>query len=127
MPVPLKIKVTKEILRLSKACGTRNDIETIGTNCAIAVVLNDIFPNVFVTADAIYPGGFHQSSNPNELKIALPKVAQDFIKVFDSLCAIPNVRLRLPEFDFEIMIPDEIISEINIDEVKKIACLVETY
>jgi hypothetical protein len=30
------------------------------------------------------------------------------------------VRLYLPEFEFEILIPDEIISQINIDEVKNI-------
>ena len=48
----------------------------------------------------------------------MPKIAQDFVKVFDSLSAIHKLRLLLPEFEFEISIPDEIIAEINIDEVR---------
>ena len=118
MLVPFKIKVTRDILKLSKACGTTNDMATIGKNCAIALALKDIFPNVFVMEDAIYPFGVEKGSEKNEFKIALPKVAQDFIDVFDSLCAMPNVRLRLPEFEFEILIPDEIIFQIDIDEVR---------
>lgn len=30
MPVPFTIKVTKEILKLSSECGTKNDVEMIG-------------------------------------------------------------------------------------------------
>ena len=82
--------------------------------------MKDIFPDVNVTGDYIYPFGIDYNDRWDELKIHLPKVAQDFINVFDSLSAIPNQRLRLPEFDFEIVIPDEIIAEINIDEIKTI-------
>lgn len=39
-------------------------------------------------------------------------------KVFDALYAIPNVSPLLPELEFEISIPDEIISRINIDKVE---------
>jgi len=56
----------------------------------------------------------------DDLKIELPKIAQDFIKVFDSLSAIHKVRLRLPEFEFEISIPDEVIAQIDIDDAKKL-------
>ena len=116
MPVPFKIKVTKEILELSKRCGSE-ELEIIGENCAIALALKDIFPDLNVTGEFIYPFGIDYKERWSKLKIALPKIAQDFIKVFDSLSAIPNQRLRLPEFEFEIAIPDEIISEINIDEI----------
>ena len=115
MPVPFRIRVTKEILALSKSCGSE-DLEIIGENCAIALALKDIFPDVNVTGNCIYPFGI-DNDRWNELKIELPKTAQDFIRVFDSLSAIPNQRLRLPEFEFDIAIPDEIISEININEI----------
>ena len=118
MPVQFKIKVTKEILYRSKGCGANNDIEKIGNNCAIALALKDIFPEVFVTAHHIYPFGIDEKNHNNELHIAMPQIALDFIKVFDCLRSIPNVRLHLPEFEFEILIPDEIISHIDIDEVQ---------
>ena len=123
MPVRFKIKVTKEILELSKECGAHNDIETIGENCAIALALKDIFPQVVVTDYYIYPFGIDNKNKLDDLRIVMPKIAQDFVRLFDSLSAIPGVRPMLPEFEFEISIPDEIIAEINIDEVRTSACL----
>lgn len=117
MAVQLKIKVTKDILELSKNCGSK-ELEIIGKNCAIALALKHIFPDVNVTGDYIYPFGMDYNNKCDDLKIVLPKIAQDFIRVFDSLSAIPNQRLRLPEFEFEIFIADDIISEINIDEIR---------
>ena len=122
MPVQFKIKVTKEILESSRECGSHNDIERIGEKCAIALALKDIFPEVFVTGNYIYPLGIQESNQVDDVKIAMPKVAQDFIRVFDSLCSRHKRRLLLPEFEFEISIPDEIISQINIDEVRTLAC-----
>lgn len=120
MPVQFKIKVTKEILERSHGCGAYDDVEKIGNNCAVAIALKDLFPDVFVTAHHIYPFGIYDNYEYSDLRIAMPKIALDFIKVFDSLRSIPKVRLYLPEFEFEILIPDEIISQINIDEVKNI-------
>ena len=123
MPVRFKIKVTKEILELSKECGAHNDFDTMGKNCAIAIALKDIFPGVVVTDYYIYPFGIDNKNKLDDLRIVMPKIAQDFVKVFDSLSAIHKLRLLLPEFEFEISIPDEIISQINIDEVRTSACL----
>jgi hypothetical protein len=123
MPVRFKIKVTKEILELSKECGAHNDFDTIGKNCAIAIALKDIFPEVVVTDYYIYPFGIDNKNKLDDLRIVMPKIAQDFVKVFDSLSAIHKLRLLLPEFEFEISIPDEIISQINIDEVRTSGCL----
>ena len=123
MPVQFKIKVTKEILELSKECGAHNDFDTIGKNCAIAIALKDIFPGVVVTDYYIYPFGIDNKNKSDDLRIVMPKIAQDFVKIFDSLSAIHKLRLLLPEFEFEISIPDEIISQINIDEVRTSACL----
>ena len=123
MPVQFKIKVTKEILELSKECGAHNDFDTIGKNCAIAIALKDIFPGVVVTDYYIFPFGIDNKNKLDDLRIVMPKIAQDFVKIFDSLSAIHKLRLLLPEFEFEISIPDEIISQINIDEVRTSACL----
>ena len=118
MEVQFKIAVTREILELSLECGINNDIEMISKNCAIALAVKDIFPDVVVTEDCIYPFGVNIYTKTSHLKIELPQVAKDFIKVFDSLCGMHKVRRCLPEFDFEISVPDEIISQINIAEVK---------
>jgi hypothetical protein len=123
MPVHFKIKVTKEILELSKECGAHNDFNTIGKNCAIAIALKDIFPGVVVADYYIYPFGIDNKNKLDDLRIVMPKIAQDFVKIFDSLSAIHKLRPLLPEFEFEISIPDEIISQINIDEVRTSACL----
>jgi hypothetical protein len=117
MPVQFKIKVTKDILELSKECGVHEDAATIGKNCAIALTLKDLFPNVFVSGDDIFPFGKEDKNPSHNITIPMPKIARDFVKVFDSLSAIHNLRLRLPEFEFAIDIPDEIISEIDIEEV----------
>lgn len=68
----------------------------------------------------IHPFGSDDEKPMASLEISLPKIAQDFVKLFDSLSAIPCVRLMLPEFEFEISVPDEIIAEINIDEVRRL-------
>ncbi|MEO6637871.1 MAG: hypothetical protein ABIN25_06320, partial [Ginsengibacter sp.] len=100
MPVQFKMKINREILELSKNCGADNNIESTGKNCAIAICLMDLFPDVFVTGYSVYPFGSNPKYCSNNLKIELPKIAQDFIRVFDSLSAIPRLRLTLPEFDF---------------------------
>lgn len=120
MPVQFKIKVTKEILELSKECGTHHENEIAGNNCAIAVAVKHIFPDVFVSGHYIYPFGHNENDKLDELKIALPKIAHDFVNVFDSLCVIYKQRLLLPEFEFEISISDQIIAQINIDEVRSL-------
>src|ERR1035437_2976332 len=122
MPVPFKIKVTKDILKLSRNCG-QDEIEIIGKNCAIALAIKDIFPEVFVSGYYIHPFGSDDENKMAHLEIPLPKIAQDFVRLFDSFCVIPSARLLLPEFEFEIFIPDEIIAEINIDEVRTLVCL----
>ena len=55
-----------------------------------------------------------------EIKIPLPLIAQQFIKLFDGFRLTPKLRLLLPEFEFTIDIPDEAIEPINIDEVREL-------
>ncbi len=122
MGVLFKISITKEILASSKDCGINDDeTETIGKNCAISVAVKDIFPDVFVTDHHIYPQGIRETDSAADIKIMMPKIAQDFVRIFDSLKGMSKLRLLLPEFEFEILIPDEIISQIDIDDLKAIA------
>ena len=115
MPAQFKITITKKIIERSKYCGTGNDTHTIGKNCAIAFALVDIFPDVYVTSYCIFPFGIDFEK---ELKIPMPVIAQQFIKLFDGFCLTPKLRLLLPEFEFTIDVPDEVIEQINIDEMR---------
>jgi hypothetical protein len=119
MSIQFKIKITKEILNQSKNCGAESDIHAMGRNCAIAVALQDIFPEVYVTNYFIFPFGI-DNREATDLKITLPAIAQQFIKLFDGFRVTPNLRLLLPEFAFTIDIPAKVIKAINIDEVKEL-------
>jgi hypothetical protein len=116
MSTAFTIIVTKQILEQAKCCGN-GEHKTIGDNCAIALAVKDIFPNVFVCGNHIHPFGFGQDGI-REMRIELPVIARDFIKVFDSLVAMPRVRLLLPEFEFVILVPDNILEQINIDDIR---------
>jgi hypothetical protein len=122
MPVNFNIKVTKLVLEKSKYCSSYgHDHKIVGEHCAIAVALKDLFPDVYVSGNNIHPFGFNGQNSSYNLSIELPQVAKDFIKVFDSLCKMPAVRCLLPEFAFDISIPENIIAEIRIDEIKRLA------
>ena len=119
MSIQFKIQVTKDILYECRNCGTGNDITEMGSNCAIAVALRDLFPRVYVTNFHIFPFGI-QNDRVQHLKIELPLVAQQFVKLFDGFRLMPRLRLLLPEFEFIIDIPDAVISAINIDEITEL-------
>jgi hypothetical protein len=117
MPIQFKIAITKEIISLCKNCGTGNEAHLVENNCAIAFALADIFPKVYVTNLFIFPFGI-DGDKENDIKIPIPLIAQQFIKLFDGFRLTPRLRLLLPEFEFTIDIPDEVIEQINIDEVR---------
>ncbi len=119
MPSQLKIAITKEIIEQCKHCGNGNEEDEIGKNCAIAFALIDIFPDVYVTNYYIFPFGIEHEKE-QDLRIPLPLIAQQFIKLFDAFFLTPKLRLLLPEFEFTIDIPDEVIEQINIDEVREL-------
>ena len=119
MPVPFKIVVTKEILAHCKNCGTGNEAHRVENNCAVAFALANIFPKVHVTNHCIFPFGI-DGGKEKEIKIPLPLIAQQFIKLFDGFRLTPKLRLLLPAFEFIIEIPDEAIEPINIDEVREL-------
>ena len=119
MSLQFKIKITKEIIYQSKNCSVESDVNEMGKNCAIAFALHDIFPEVYVTNFYIFPFGNDNNKGKN-LKIELPVIAQQFIKLFDGFCLTPNLRLLLPEFEFTIDVPEKVVNAINIDEIKEL-------
>jgi len=117
----LKIKVTKEILEKSKYCIAtgKADKGGAGFNCAVALAIRDIFPDAWIHRDTITPFSF--SDNNTEAyfggaRIHLPNEAIEYIKEFD---ATPfGMRTSMPEIEFEVEIPDEIIERISIEELR---------
>jgi hypothetical protein len=115
----LKIKVTKEILKKSMYCGTKSEsTELIVKNCAVALAVRDIFPEACVASRYICPFGSRSNPMGPEYDIELPQEASSFISRFDGYMAIPEMRLKMEEFEFEVEIPDIVIEQINIDEIK---------
>lgn len=102
----LQIKITKDILERSKMCPMDS---TVSSNCAVALAVRDIFPEASITSRYITP--FLGAS------IRLPEKASNFIYEFDMLSYSPEQRLKLPEMEFEIDIPDSIINQIDISNI----------
>ncbi len=58
MSVQFKIMITKEILEKSKLCSSNDKTyQVAGENCAIALALKDLFPNIYVGNHSISPLG----------------------------------------------------------------------
>ena len=116
----LKIKVTKDILKKSVMCGAEmvDDYFHVAKNCAIALAVRDVFPYAGVDNEIISP--FFTCPDltmfllPN---IILPKDARDFINHFDSMRFNPQGRLDMPEFEFEVYVPEDIVNVINIEDI----------
>jgi len=117
MPTQLKVSITKEIIDRCKNCGNEDQKHIIGNNCAIAFALIDVFPDIYVGNYYILPLGLDYEK---EIRIPLPGIALQFIKLFDGFSLTPRLRLLLPEFEFTIDVPDEVIDQINIDEVREL-------
>src|SRR5258706_734482 len=117
MPIQLKVSITKEIIDRCKNCGSENQKHIAGNNCAIAFELMDVFPDIYVGNYYILPFGLNIEK---EIRIPLPGIALQFIKLFDGFSLTPRLRRLLPEFEFTIDVPDEVIDQINIDEVREL-------
>lgn len=98
------IKVTKEILERSKGCQRQSD------SCAISQAVREIFPAALVISGVINTG-FNYA-------IELPEAATCWYIVFDRST---NQQIEaMPEFSFEIDVPNEVIEKIGLGEVYKI-------
>lgn len=108
------VKITEEIIQKSLFCGTSLCADP-SRGCAIALAIREILPNARVGSDGIFADG--GAFGPI---VGLPLKAIRFIHVFDSLRSTPHLRLDMELIEFDINIPDKIISEIGISEVYKI-------
>src|SRR5690348_9982716 len=109
---PFTVSITKEIIASCKEVGVLDDEDVIGEKCPIAMTIKDIFPEAFVGGLYIYP-----FASETDLKINLPQSAQDFVCEFDALIENIEKRLLLPEIEFKILIPDEVINLIEIKDI----------
>lgn len=109
MSVKLKISVTKEILEKTKNCEKGN---TIVSNCAIAEAVRSIFPNATVGCSTL---SFHINDKCAEW-VRLPLEAIHLIAEFDR--SVPAERVEIEPIEFEINVPDKVISKINIEEIR---------
>lgn len=131
----LKVKITKEILEKSMLCNTELDFSNkVGENCAIGLAINQLIKDCWVSTDCIVSSikmfelknkkdyEFKGVSNDTNFpwRILLPKEAINFITKFDNLRNTPLERLKLPELEFEIELPQEYIDTIDISEAVEI-------
>lgn len=114
----LTIKITKDVLQRSMMCCVENPLPA-GTNCAVALAVRDVFPAAGVGYAALYVNA-NDCLYPPYNAIPLPRKAREFIYEFDRLVSTPQKRLGLPEFSFEIDVPEEVINEIGISEIRQI-------
>lgn len=110
MPVKVKLKITREIL-LDTMFWSKDDRSE---GCAIDEAIWPVLPNSLTFGDHIRV--FTDASLCKELAIInLPDEAIDFIIDWDK--ASPVTRATMPEFSFEIEIPDEVVGTINISKL----------
>lgn len=116
MSTKLKIKVTKDILEKSKNCGVSSACN-VPANCAISLAMRDLFPHarVYGGGQIAFMGEKIYNINYNSV---LPTKAFEFMRHFDQLVDYPQMRPNLLELEFEVEIPDSVIEQINIEELK---------
>lgn len=126
---------------MSKDCGISSHKQgSVSTDCAIAETVRELLPKAEVLIDCKQ---FEDSNavisvylfdkNCTTIHIPLPKEAEDFIIKFDEPFPlmegvesvlrnemVMNYRANMPEFEFEIDIPEEVINYIGINQVKEI-------
>lgn len=109
----ISIKITKEVLEKTKMCGSMyGNVNT--KNCAVAYAIREIFPHACMGGTTLR---FHADV---PVFTSVPTEASSFIRKFDSLVTKPEQRLLLPEFSFDIEVPDSVIESIGIEQAKEI-------
>lgn len=108
----LRIKITKEIIEKAVWCGTDNEPD-VPENCAVALSLKELFPDVYVTRKAICFKGYKFPF------VEIPSEGRMFIEDFDRLCDNPEARLYMDPVSFTIDIPEAVVKEFGADVVKR--------
>ena len=107
----ITVHVTKEIIREAMYCDGKKHF--IGTSCALALAIRDIFPNCFIGVGRWWP-----VQSKDCYCYTLPPAASAFVKHFDKLSS--EQRLLMDPISFEIDVPSEVIDQIGISQVYKI-------
>lgn len=107
----LRITVTKEILERTKDCLSED--KGVISNCAIAVAAKDLFPLAKVFCNYI---SIPRRLSHKEDYITLPEEAIEFIQQFD--LSTPQGRVAMEPISFEIDVPDEVLEQISIEELR---------
>lgn len=128
MSTTITVHVTKDVLEQTKYCKTQlvtHRDGLTGQNCAIGYCIHNLFPNSWVGEEKITlykeplffsDGGW--LGNVPWLHIPLPEEATRFIRLFDK--KMSEDRVKMGGLSFEIEIPDEALSTIDISEVHRI-------
>lgn len=113
----LKVKVTKEAIQEATTCGMAGK-GYWGKYCVIAEAVKPLFPHAVVGPSAIRPFYFlgEDVFVDESSWIYLPLFVQSYITKFDRSSVVE--RSLLPEIEFEVKIPDSIINQINIEELR---------
>lgn len=110
----LTITVTKDILERSKNCLVSSEI--VVENCAIALAVRGVFPKarVYVHTLAFFGDEIQWLTPYNS--VTHSQDMRDYIRLFDASdrTDISN----LPQYSFDIEIPDKVLESINIEELK---------
>lgn len=115
----LTINITKDVLKEAMYCGTLKSHGLASESCGIAVAIRKIFPYAAVGMFSFAVDG--RVKDPYDIiGIPLPPKAMLFISEFDKLASCPHDRLKMGEFSFEVDIPEEVLNEVNIDEIREI-------
>ncbi len=98
-----KLKITKDILKRSAMCGG-SDTSLISHNCAFALAFRELIPNTAVYSEATQ---FNDVNFKSIKRVHNTPAQIFFIKQFDG--ASPPERKDMPEQEFDVEIPDEVI------------------
>lgn len=108
----IRIDVTRELLEKSKNCDFAD-----GRNCAIALAVRDLLPNVLVATTEIIIDPDLTIGSPNIVIAKLPREASRFIERFD--CYDPLTRMSMDPISFDVNLDIDKL-DISIDEINKI-------
>lgn len=111
--INLRVSITKEVLEATKDCGIAT--KKLNENCAISYAIRQIWPYALVGNWYILP--FRQLNSKMCYK-QFRHYQESFIIRFDN--NTPAERVAMQPFSFDIEVPDEVIGEVNIEEIKRI-------
>lgn len=123
----ITVKVTKDVQRRAMYCDRMSG--DIKSTCEVAIAIRELFPNAQVFAKALSFTGAGVNEYDSKMiwltteelpkgMVRVPKKVTTRINQFDE--NTPIQRLLMPEFSFEIDVPNEVIDQIGIGQCYKV-------